>query len=101
MDSRVYNPKISETFEIVRKLSFEEKKQSLFDEVKVNKFLDNILELKKILSIKTERINGLIENIELITWFDNLDSTSLLLINDLRSLNLRMPHNKSGAFLFL
>lgn len=85
MDCRVYNPKISETFEIVRKLSFEEKKQSLFDEVKVNKFLDNILELKKILSIKTERINGLIENIELITWFDNLDSTSLLLINDLIS----------------
>ncbi len=85
MDSQLIHPKISETFEIVRKFSFEEKKESLFDEAKVNKFLDKILELKKMLSIKTEKINGLIDNIERITWFDNLDSTSLLLINDLIS----------------
>lgn len=85
MDCQVNNPNISETFEIVRKFSFEEKKESLFDEVKVNKFLDKILELKKILSIKTEKMNGLVENIERITWFDNLDSNSLLLINDLIS----------------
>lgn len=42
MKSLTYKSRISETFENVRKLSFEEKKQSAFDEVKINKLLDKI-----------------------------------------------------------
>lgn len=79
------NPKISETFETVRKFSFEEKKEILFDEVSVNKFLDKILIFKQILFRKTEKVNVLVEKIELITWFNNLDNDSLILINDLIS----------------
>ncbi len=85
MDCLIYNPKISEAFETVRKFSFDEKKETLLDETKVNSFLDKILELQKMLSLKTQKINNLIENVERITWFDNLDNTSLLLINDLIS----------------
>lgn len=85
MDYLIYNPKISETFETVRKFSFEEKKEALFDEAKVNNFLDKILEFKQVFSIKTEKINALVENIERITWINNLDNNSLILINDLIS----------------
>jgi hypothetical protein len=85
MDYLIYNPKISETFESVRKFSFEEKKEASFDEVKINKLLDKILEFKLLFSTKTQKINIIVEEIEKITWFNNLDNNSLILINDLIS----------------
>jgi hypothetical protein len=85
MDCLTDKPKISETFESVRKFSFEEKQEALFDEEKINHFLDSILEFKRVFSAKTEKINSLIENIEQITWYKNLDNDSLILINDLIS----------------
>ncbi len=85
MESLTYKSKISETFENVRKLSFEEKKESAFDEVKINKLLDKILEFKRAFTDKANRINSLVEKIEQITWFNNLDNDSLMLINDLIS----------------
>ena len=77
--------KISETFENVRTFSFEEKKSASSDEETVNRFLDSILEFKNILSKKTDKINSLIVDIEGISWFNDLDDTSLILINDIIS----------------
>jgi hypothetical protein len=85
MDSLVHKPEISETFEKVRKLSFEEKKQAVYDEVKINRFLDKILEFKKTFEDKTNRINHVIERIERLTWYNEVDSDSLMQINDLIS----------------
>lgn len=85
METILYKSKISETFENVRKLSFEEKKESAFDEVKINRLLDAILELKKIYTDKTITINSLVEKIEQITWFNDVDNDSLMKINDLIS----------------
>lgn len=86
MDSTTYKPQILETFQKVRNLSFEEKKEAVFDEKKINNFLDTILEFKKIFANKTSKIEKVIERIEKITWFNNLDNDSLMLINDLVSL---------------
>jgi hypothetical protein len=85
MESLTNKSKISETFENVRRLSFEEKKESAFDEVKINKFLDSILKFKSVFTDKTNKINSLVERIEQITWFNNLDNDSLMSINDLIS----------------
>jgi hypothetical protein len=85
MDCLTYQPQIEETFEKVRALSFEEKKESLFDEKKINRLLDQILEFKKVFTDKTNRINSLVEKIEKLTWFNNLDNDNLMSINDLIS----------------
>ncbi len=85
MNHLAHRPQIAETFEKVRKISFEEKKEALFDESKINKFLDTILESKSSFTTKTTKIEGLVEKIEQITWLNNLDDESLMLINDLIS----------------
>ncbi|MDI9319081.1 MAG: hypothetical protein QM530_01285 [Phycisphaerales bacterium] len=85
MESITYKSRISETFENVRKLSFEEKKESSFDEIKVNKLLDEILEFKKVFTDKTNKINSIVETIEEITWFNNVDNDIMMSINDLIS----------------
>ena len=85
MKSLTYKTKITETFEDVRKLSFEEKKEFSFDEVKIDELLDRILEFKIKFTDKTNKINALIEKAESITWFTNLDNESLMSINDLIS----------------
>lgn len=86
MDSTTYKPQILETFQKVRNLSFEEKKEAVFDEKKINKLLDTILEFKKKFASKTSKIENIIKRIEKITWFNDLDNNSLMLINDLVSL---------------
>jgi len=85
MDCLTYKPQITDTFEQVRSLSFEEKKESLFDEKKINSLLDKILDFKKVLISKTNKINSLVEKIEEITWFNNLDDDTLMSLNDLIS----------------
>lgn len=85
MEDLTHKSQIVETFERVRALSFQEKKKAVFDEVKINKFLDTILEFKRIFTAKTVKINALIERIEKITWFNKLDNDSLMLINDMIS----------------
>lgn len=85
MKSLTYKATITETFESVRKLSFEEKKESAFIEGKINKLFDKILDFKRDFTNKTNKINLLVEKIEKITWFNNLDNDSLMSINDLIS----------------
>ena len=85
MDYLTYKPRILETFQNVRNLSFEEKKEAVLDEKKINNLLDKILDFKLHLTTKTNKIEAVIEKIEKITWFNNLDQDSLILINDLVS----------------
>lgn len=85
MDCLTYKPQIADTFEKVRALSFEEKKESVFDERKINRLLDEISEFKKMFTDKTNKINSIVEKIEEITWFNNLDNDTLMSINDLIS----------------
>jgi hypothetical protein len=86
MEGPTYKPQILETFQQVRNFSFEEKRESVIDEIKMNKFLDSIIDFKQSLKIKTDKIEEIIENTEKITWFNNLDDDSLLIVNDLVSL---------------
>jgi hypothetical protein len=86
MEVPTYKPQILETFQQVRNFSFEEKRESVIDEIKMNKFLDRIIDFKQSLKIKTDKIEEIIENTEKITWFNNLDDDSLLIVNDLVSL---------------
>jgi hypothetical protein len=86
MEGLTYKPQILETFQQVRNFSFEEKRESVIDEIKMNKFLDRIIDFKQSLKIKTDKIEEIIENTEKITWFNNLDDDSLLIVNDLVSL---------------
>ena len=86
MEGLTYKPQILETFQQVRNFSFEEKRESVIDEIKMNKFLDSIIDFKQSLKLKTDKIEEIIENTEKITWFNNLDDDSLLIVNDLVSL---------------
>jgi hypothetical protein len=85
MDCLEYKPKIADTFEKVRIFSFTEKKESAFDEARINNLLDKILDFKNKLTEKTNKINSLVENIEEITWFNEVDNDNLMSINDLIS----------------
>jgi hypothetical protein len=92
MDSVAYKPQILETFENVRNFSFEEKKEAVMNETKMNKFLDRIIDFKKSLKIKTDKIEEIIESSEKISWFNHLDDDSLLIVNDLVS-SIRNLHS--------
>ena len=85
MECLSYKSEIVDTFSNVRSFSFQEKKASLLDEEKVNSFLDVILDFKNSLKEKTERIYNINEKIERITWFNEIDEESLMLLNDLIS----------------
>lgn len=85
MECLSYKSEIASTFSNVRSFSFQEKKAALLDEDKVNTFLDVILDFKSSLIEKTDKIYNVNERIEKITWFNDLDEESLMLLNDLIS----------------
>jgi hypothetical protein len=85
MNTIASQPQIKETVDTARFLSFEEKREAYFNESKLNRFLDQILEFKKLIALKTTKIEELTEKMELITWLNQLDEGSLLLVNDLIS----------------
>ena len=85
MDCLLHKPKITEVFNAVRNFSFEEKREVFFDEEKINKLLDTILDFKKTFATKTEKINNLVTKLEELTWCNNVDEECLMLINDLIS----------------
>ena len=78
--------KISQTFNEVRKVSFHEKKEASMSEESINAFLDKIIEFKKLLHEKTQKIALINENLEKITWFDDLEEEALIMINETISL---------------
>lgn len=77
--SEIYN-----TFSSVRSFSFEEKKAFLNEE-KVNALLDAIIEIKNFFKDKTKKINSINEEIEKLTWFNDVNDECLILLNDLIS----------------
>ena len=85
METLTYKPQIAETFQKVREFSFEEKREALFDDKKIDKLLDSILDFKKEYVLKTTKIEEVVEKIEKLTWINQLDKDSLMLINDLIS----------------
>jgi hypothetical protein len=85
MECLSHKSEISNTFSSVRNFSFEEKKVSIYDEERINAFLDAILEFKNTFQRKTEKIVEINDRIERLTWFNDLDEESLMLINDLIS----------------
>jgi hypothetical protein len=85
MECLSHKSEISNTFSSVRNFSFEEKKLSVYNEERMNAFLDAILEFKNTFQMKTEKIIEINESIERVTWFNDLDEESLMLINDLIS----------------
>ena len=85
MEALTQKQEITETFSSVRTLSYKEKKSPLMDEEQVNSFLDAILDFKKSLDEKTQRVYSLNGKIEKLTWFDDLDEECMMLLNDLIS----------------
>src|SRR4051812_18463670 len=84
MECPTFRSEIYNTFSSVRSFSFEQKKAFLNEE-KVNALLDAIIEIKNLLRIKTGKINSINEELEKLTWFDDVTDDCLLLLNDLIS----------------
>lgn len=88
MECISHKKEIANTYKSVSNLSFQEKKDSSFNENRINDFLDYILEFKALLTHKTESINSIILRIEKITWYNDIqDEESLKIINDIIALS--------------
>ena len=74
---------IVETLSSVRNFSFTEKKAPVFDKEKVDTLLDKIIDFKSAIKNKINKIVEINENIEKITWLNDLDEESLMILNDL------------------
>lgn len=85
MECLSHKSEIVDIFSNVRSFSFQEKKAPSFNEERINSFLDAILDFKNSLKEKTDKIYNVNERIEKITWFNDLDEESLMLLNDLIS----------------
>ncbi len=76
---------IQNTFTSVRDFSYSEKRNLMSEDEMNNQLLDAILDLKKSIKDKTKRIYEVNENVEKLTWFNDLDEECLMLTNDLIS----------------
>lgn len=83
MDCLSHKTKIQNTFSSVRDFSYSEKKNPISEDELNNQLLDAILDLKKSIENKTKKIYEVNENIEKISWLNDLDEECLMLINDL------------------
>lgn len=83
MECTFQKSKIVDTYENIRSFSYIEKKSSFLDEHKINALLDAIIDFKKILTEKTDKLQLINEVLESITWYDDLDEDCLMKINDL------------------
>ena len=79
MEYLSFKSQIENTFSNVRRFSYNEKRTN------IDSFLDVILDFKERLRDKTEHVYELSEEIEKLTWFNNLDEDCLMLLNDLIS----------------
>lgn len=77
---------IQKTFIAVRNASFKEKRAALMQEDGINQLLDSILEFKNRLKQKTNSLQDIIEGLEKLTWFNDLDEECYMKLNDLISL---------------
>ncbi|MFC0181514.1 hypothetical protein ACFFJX_02600 [Pseudarcicella hirudinis] len=79
--------KISQTFEKVRSLSYNEKRNFISTEESINTLLDTINELKQSVNSKKQTIDSFVGILEQITWLNDLDETCLIKINEIISLS--------------
>lgn len=86
MTKVAYKEQIDKTLINITDLSYKEKKEPVFSEEKINEFLDSILALKEALKAQTNNINEVIEAVEGITWFTDLDEASLIKVNHIIAL---------------
>lgn len=77
--------KINATVNEVREASYKEKTNSfnLDSEKDINSFLDKIIDFKQLLTKKTTELNSIVDDLESLTWFDEVDQDCLKLINDI------------------
>lgn len=85
MECLSHKSEIQNTFSSIRKFSYKEKKNPISEEKLTNMLLDAILDLKSSLKDKTRRIYETNENIEKLTWLNDLDEECLMITNDLIS----------------
>lgn len=85
METAQCKKEIKNTFSNLRKMSFNEKHSPLLQEKEINILLDTIIDLKKLLTDKSQSICDINNRMEKLTWFDNIDNECLMLINDLIS----------------
>ena len=85
MECTSHKTEIENTFSSVRILSFDEKKNPLNNEERINSFLDEINEFKKYINKKVKKLYNINDDIIRLTWFTDLDEECLMLINDLIS----------------
>lgn len=85
MECLSHKSEIANTFSNVRDFSYREKRNPILDEEKINSFLDAILDFKSNLKEKTNKIYDVNERLEKVSWFNDLDEESLMLLNDLIS----------------
>lgn len=83
MDCLSHKAKIQNTFSSVRDFSYSEKRNPISEDELNNQLLDAILDLKKSIENKTKKIYEVNQNIEKISWLNDLDEECLMLINDL------------------
>lgn len=85
MECSSHKTKIQNTFSSVRDFSYAEKRNPLSEDEISNQFLDAVLDLKNSIKEKTKKIYELNENVEKLTWCNDLDEECLMLTNDLIS----------------
>lgn len=83
MESLTSRKKIEQTYDLVSNMSYQTKKEDIYSEESINVFLDTILEFKKGINDKTNRINHLVDSMEELTWFDTPVEDDLKLLNNL------------------
>ncbi len=85
MECLAHKSEIKDTFTSVRDFSYSEKRSPFMDQEKMNAFLDAILDFKNSINAKTEKVFLLIDSIDKITWYNDLDDECVRMINDLIS----------------
>lgn len=85
MECLSHKSKIQNTFSSVRDFSYSEKRNPMSEDAMNNQLLDAIIDLKVSIKNKTKRIYEVNDNIEKLTWFNDLDEECLMLTNDLIS----------------
>lgn len=83
IESVLYHARITEILENVRRFAFEEKKDPTFSKARIDNLLDKILDFQQKLVKQNDKIDTLIEGIEQLTWFTDLDDVSLMTIDEL------------------
>ena len=78
--------KINNTLSNVRAFSFEQKKSPFTYESDIDQFLDGINSFKKTLTETTSKVISIVEGLEKLTWFNNIEEDGLMTINDIISL---------------